>query len=81
MKLQEKTLDGGCEAVMSRVLVALVHDKFRDSATRKEDGVDLSVWKLDRFLKTAANPKNPLRIDKWIKFAERGRKVRFLVKS
>ena len=81
MKLEEKTLDGGGEAVVSSVLVAMIHDEFRDSATRKEDRVDLSVWKLDRFLKTAANPKNSLRIDKWIKFAEREGEVRFSVKS
>ena len=73
MKLEEKTLDGGGEAVVSSVLVAMIHDEFRDSATRKEARVDLSIWKLDRPLKTAAEPKNPLRIDEWIKFPERER--------
>ena len=75
MKLEEKTLDGGGEAVVSSVLVAMIHDEFRDSATRKEDRVDLSVWKLDRFLKTAADPKNPLRIGERIKFPKRERWV------
>ena len=73
MKLEEETQSGGCEPVVSRVLVALIHNKLRDSATRKEDRVGLSIWKLDRLLKTAADPKNPLRIGEWIKFLERER--------
>ena len=79
--LEEETLDGSGEAVVFCVLVALVHDEFSDSTARKEDRVDLSVWKLNRFLKPASDPKDPIRIDKWIKFAERGGKVRFSVKS
>ena len=77
--LEEEALDGSSEAVVFCVLMALVHDEFSDSTARKEDRVDLSVWKLNRFLKTASDPKNPIRVDKWIKFTERGRKVRFSV--
>ena len=77
--LEEETLDGSGEAVVFCVLMALVHDEFSDSTARKEDGVDLRVRELSRLLKAASDPKNPVRVDKWIKFAERGRKVRFSV--
>ena len=38
--------------------------------------MDLRVRELNRLLKAASDPKNPVRIDKWIKFAESGREVR-----
>ena len=62
MKLEEETLSGGSEPIASRVLVGLIRNRLRDSATRKEDRVGLSIWKLDRPSKTVADPKSPLRI-------------------
>ena len=72
-KLEEETLSSGSKPVTSRVLVALIRNKLRDSATREEDRVGSSIWKLNRFLKTVADPKSPLRIGEWIEFPERRR--------
>ena len=80
MKLEEETLSGGSEPVVSRVLVALIRNKLRDPATRKEDRVGSSIWKPARLLKTAADPKNPLRIGERIKFPKRERWVQNSVK-
>ena len=71
MKLEEEPLSGESEPAASRVLVGLIRNKLRDSATRKEDRVGLSIWRLDRPLKTVANPKISLRICERIEFPER----------
>ena len=67
-ELKEETLSSGSKSVTSRVLVALIRNKLRDSATREEDRVGLSIWKLNRSLKTVADPKSPPCLGEWIGF-------------
>ena len=62
VKPNEGTLSGGGEPIASRGPMGVIRNKLRDSATRKEDGVGLSIRGLSHLLSMAADPKNPLQI-------------------
>ena len=61
VKPNEGTLGGSGEPMVSCGPMGVIRNKFRDSATRKDDRVGLSIGGLSHLLSRVADPKNPFR--------------------